>query len=98
MGHFQSTGGNREKLVPGNKIFAVKWRGHGFPNLKVLLGRYHAEYSIAKTMPVRRIRRRGLTAVSDNLEIMQYGNMGNIHGHIILKNQIPPGVRADELP
>lgn len=88
----------REYVGPDNKVFAVKWKGHGFPNLKTLLGKYHGEYSIATAMPIRRIPRRGLSAVSGNLEILQYGTMSNIHGHVILKNQLPPNVTADELP
>lgn len=87
----------REYAGPDNKVFAVKWRG-GKPNLAVLLGQYQSEYNVATAGTLRRIPRRGLAASSSNLEILQYGPMSDIHGHVILKNHLPPNVSAGDLP
>lgn len=88
----------REYAGPDNKIFAVKWRGQGRPNLPVLLGKYHSEYLIAIAAPRTRIPRRSLSAVSENLSIIHYGTMTSLHGYVVLKNQVPPNVKLDELP
>jgi hypothetical protein len=98
LDHTEGNASVREYARADNTVFAVKWRGHGRPDLPTLLGRYHGEFKIATAMPNSRIPRRALSASSGNLEISMYGTMSNLHGIVILKTQMPANVKADELP
>jgi hypothetical protein len=41
----------REYISPGDKVFAVSWRGPVNPDLRQLLGDYYTQYEQAASMP-----------------------------------------------
>ena len=41
----------REYLTPGDKVFAVSWRGPVNPDLRQMLGDYYAQYEQAASLP-----------------------------------------------
>lgn len=41
----------REYLSPGDKVFAVSWRGPVIPNLRQMLGTYYGQYEQAASTP-----------------------------------------------
>jgi len=41
----------REYVSPGDKVFAVSWRGPVIPELRQMLGNYYAQYEQAASAP-----------------------------------------------
>lgn len=88
-------GGNVRQYVAGGRVFAVSWDGVGTPDLRQLLGTYHARYaSLVRPQPGNH----HVVAVNaDGLSIAVARVLRSNHGRVVLTNLVPSAVAADSL-
>lgn len=87
----------REYVSPSGVVFAVAWNGLVQPDLKVLLGSYHEDYSKALYRRARNPGRREMKLASDRLVVETWGHMRNLQGRAYLPALLPEGVNLDEI-
>lgn len=87
----------REFSSPGGQIFAVAWEGPVLPDLRQILGSHFEDFRQAAETQNRRgmhaplfIRRNGLT-------VELGGHMRSYRGLAFLRDEMPLGVRSEEL-
>ena len=86
----------REFVAPTHKVFAVIWKGPFKPDLRQLLGSYFTHYVTAasnKPYPGRH----PVSLRDPHLVIHAGGHMRAFSGIVYLPDQMPAGVREDEL-
>src|SRR5215471_20740832 len=87
----------REFASSSGRIFAVSWNGPSPPDLRQLLGSHFEDFR--KGAEAQRDRGpRGVFFVQHNgLTVQIGGHMRSYVGRAYLPDQVPPGVRADDL-
>lgn len=87
----------REFASSSGRIFAVSWKGPSPPDLLELLGSHFDDFRQAAEAQ-RAHRTRGPLSIEQNGLIVQIGgHMRSYTGHAYLPDQVPPGVRVDDL-
>ena len=101
MAHeIQSANGTviREYASPSGKVFAVSWRGPWMPDMHQLLGQYFEQYSQAmQSQSGTRMRRGPLRIELPGLVVTLGGRPRSYVGRAYLPNDLPEGVRAEDL-
>lgn len=87
----------REFATSSGKIFAVAWHGPWAPDLQHLLGAHFAQYQQAMQSPNGRAAHGPLTIQQGNLVVELGGHMRDFVGRAYLSDQVPAGVRAEEI-
>ena len=87
----------REYASPSGKVFAVAWHGPSMPNLKQLLGSHFQEYQQALQTQGQRVRRGPVLVQLPDLVVELGGHMRDFRGRAYLPDQMPSGVRAEEI-
>jgi hypothetical protein len=86
----------REYLSPAGKVFAVAWHGPWRPDLQQLLGSHFEEY--LQALQAQNPRRHApLYVHQGNLVVQLGGHMRDFIGRAYLSDQIPEGVRAEDI-
>ena len=87
----------REYAAPSGKIFAVTWHGSWAPDLRHLLGSHFAEFQQALQSSNGRAAHGPLFVEQGNLVVELGGHMRDFVGRAYLSDQLPAGVRAEEI-
>ncbi|HLZ42925.1 MAG TPA: DUF2844 domain-containing protein [Candidatus Sulfotelmatobacter sp.] len=87
----------REFAAPSGKIFAVSWHGPWAPDLKQLLGSHFTEFQQAMQSPDSRIARGPRVVQQGNLVVELGGHMRDFVGRAYLTDQVPSGMRVEEI-
>lgn len=87
----------REFATSSGKIFAVAWHGPFHPDLQHLLGVHFAQYQQAMQSPNGRVAHGPVTIQQGNLVVELGGHMRDFVGRAYLSDQVPAGVRAEEI-
>ncbi|MFZ0735237.1 MAG: DUF2844 domain-containing protein [Candidatus Sulfotelmatobacter sp.] len=85
----------REYVSPAGKVFAVAWHGPWMPDLKQLLGSHFQEYQQA--LQAQRARHGPVFVQLPDLVVQLGGHMRDFVGRAYLPDQMPSGVRAEEI-
>ena len=88
----------KEYVSPVGKVFAVTWNGPFHPDLRQLLGVYYDEYTQA--VQSQRAQRRGrgpLLIQHPGLVVQISGHMRSFAGKAYVPQQLPAGVRAEDI-
>jgi len=88
----------REYVSPTGTVFAVAWNGPFLPDMRQLLGTYFDQYSAgAKADKASYVGRRPLNVQLPGLVVQMTGHVRDYHGRAYLPNQVPAGVKAEDL-
>lgn len=87
----------REFATSSGRIFAVAWHGPWPPDLQHLLGTHFAEFQQAMKSPNGRAAHGPFTIQQGNLVVELGGHMRDFVGRAYLSDQVPAGVRAEEI-
>ena len=85
----------REYIVPGNKVFAVTWRGPWLPDMRQLLGTYFGTFS--RALRVKHSRHRPFVIVDPALVVHSSGHMRSFFGEAHVPSLVPEGVSVEAL-
>ena len=85
----------REFADSSGKVFAVAWEGLTRPDLAILLGSYHDEYSAA--LPKSRTGRGPRRLEAEHVVVETWGHARSLHGRAFLPALLPPGTRLDDV-
>jgi hypothetical protein len=85
----------REYVTTTNRVFAIAWNGPSIPDLQQLLGAYFPRFTAA-AQGLGRARRPVAVEASD-LVIHTAGHTRAFSGVAYLPNQMPSGVRPEQL-
>lgn len=97
--HDMQKGGTtvREFVSADGIVFAVAWNGIAHPDLRPLLGAYHAEYRDEARQSPDVKGRRSRRVAAENVVVERWGHPRDLHGRAYLPALLPPGVAIDEL-
>jgi flagellar hook assembly protein FlgD len=88
----------REYVSSAGTVFAVAWNGPFLPDLQQLLGSYFDQYSAGvKADKASYIGRRPLNVQLPGLVVQMTGHVRDYHGRAYLPNQVPGGIKAEDL-
>lgn len=88
----------REYVSPAGKVFAVAWQGPFAPNFQQILGSYFEQYSAGvKQLKSTYVGRRPLNLQLPGLVVQRNGHMRAEYGHAYIPQEIPAGVKVEEL-
>lgn len=88
----------REYLSSAGNVFAVAWQGPFMPDMQRLLGSYFDQYSAAiKANKQTYTGRHPLNLQLSGLIVQKNGYMRNYHFRAYLPQQVPAGVKQEEL-
>ena len=88
----------KEYASPVGKVFAVTWKGPFHPDLRQLLGPYYDEYIEAvQTQHAQRRGRGPLLIQHAGLIVQISGHMRSFSGKAYVPQQLPAGVRAEDI-
>ncbi len=88
----------REYASPSGHVFAVAWQGQFAPDLQQLLGTYFDQYSAAvKANKATYVGRRPLNLQLPGLVVQMTGYMRAYHFRAYLPQEVPAGVKQEEL-
>lgn len=87
----------REFAAPSGRIFAVTWHGPWAPDLQHLLGSHFVKFQQAMQSSNSRTARGPLSVRQGNLSVELGGHMRDFVGRAYLSDQLPTGVRAEEI-
>jgi hypothetical protein len=88
----------REYVSPAGKVFAVAWQGPFFPDMQQLLGSYFDQYSAAVTANKEaHLGRHPLNLQLPGLVVQTNGYMRAFHFRAYIPQQVPTGVKEEEL-
>jgi hypothetical protein len=87
----------REFASSGGKVFAVAWQGPWHPDLKQLLGSHFEEFQQAAEAQKRRGVHGPLLIQQSGLVVELDGHMRGFSGRAYLPDQVPAGVREEDL-
>lgn len=83
----------KEFINAGNEVFAISWRGLSHPDLKILLGKYHADIHSAEAKIHKGRRYVRHPVKSSYVTLIRGGHQGDIRGRAILNAKVPPGFK-----
>lgn len=86
----------REFAAPSGKVFAVAWQSPALPDLRQLLGAYFVEFQKAAAES-RRPGHAPLFVQESGLVVQLGGHMRSFIGRAYLQDQLPSGVRLEEI-
>lgn len=85
----------REYVSPAGKVFAVSWHGPAMPNLRQVLG---TQFDVLARARQHQAGTRGHLAVTAGTLVFESnGRMRSFHGRAYLSDQLPEGVRSDDI-
>lgn len=87
----------REYVDNNGNVFAVSWQGIKRPDLSVLLGSFYEEYNNIDSRRARMITRQPVSIQTSRIMVRKGGHMRNITGIAVISDQIPSGVKVEEL-
>lgn len=88
----------REYASSAGNVFAVAWQGQFVPDLHQLLGTYFDQYSAGvKADKASYVGRRPLNLQLPGLVVQFNGYMRAYHGRAYIPQQVPSGVKQEEL-
>ena len=88
----------REYVSSAGVVFGIAWQGQFVPDLQQLLGPYFDQYSAGvKTQKATYVGRRPLNLQLQGLVIQRNGYMRAERGRAYVPNQVPPGVKLEEI-
>ncbi len=88
----------REYASADGHIFAIAWQGPFVPDLQQLLGQYFDQYSAAlKANKATYVGRRPLNLQLPGLIVQMNGYMRAYHFRAYIPQQVPAGVKQEEL-
>lgn len=85
----------REFVSPSGKVFAVAWRGPWAPDLQNLLGTHFEEFQ--RAMQSRPLGHGPISIHQAGVVVELGGHMRSFIGRAYLPDEIPAGVRPEEL-
>ncbi|HEV2396654.1 MAG TPA: DUF2844 domain-containing protein [Candidatus Sulfotelmatobacter sp.] len=88
----------REFASPAGRIFAVSWQGSSLPDLQQLLGAHFEDFQRAVKAQNRRPVGGPLYVQQNGLVVEIGGHMRSIRGRAYLPDEVPAGVRVEDLP
>jgi hypothetical protein len=89
-----------EEYVDSNgKIFAVTWKGEGFPDFEKLFGQYFQEFQkgLSERKKKPQLRRLPIVVKSDHLVVETGGRRRTLTGRAFIPSLLPPGVSEREI-
>ena len=86
----------REYVSPGDKVFAVSWRGPVIPDLRQMLGNYYAQYEQAASAPHVRDHRH-LAIGQPGLVVQSSGRMRAFFGRAWAPDLLPQNFSVSDL-
>jgi hypothetical protein len=80
-------------------VFAVVWKGTGFPDLRLLFGEYFDEYRTALTEARQRTPRvrQPFRMKSDRLVVERAGHSRSLWGRAYLPTHLPAGIKPEDI-
>ena len=87
----------REFASASGRIFAVAWQGASQPDLRQLLGSHFEDFQQAVQAQNRRAVGGTLHVQQNGLVVEMGGHMRSIRGRAYLSDQLPAGVRAEDI-
>ena len=88
----------REYISPAGNVFAVTWQGQFVPDMQQLLGSYFEQYSAAvRVNRETHVGRRPLSLQLPGLVVETNGYMRHYHFRAYIPQQVPAGVRQEEM-
>jgi hypothetical protein len=80
-------------------IFAVTWKGEGFPDLEKLFGQYFEEFQKGLTERRKdpRLRRRPISMKTDHLVVETGGRRRSFTGRAFVPSLVPTGMNDQEI-
>ena len=87
----------REFASSSGRIFAVSWQGPSPPDLRQLLGSHFKDFQQAVEAQGARRTHGPFSSEQNGLVVQLGGHMRSYAGHAYLSDQVPMGVRADDL-
>jgi hypothetical protein len=88
----------REFVSPAGKVFGVAWQGPTRPDLQQLLGPYFETFmQAAKSQKAHHVGHNPLLIQTPGLVVQLSGHTRAFFGKAYLPQQIPAGVRAEEI-
>ena len=88
----------KEYASGAGNVFAVTWQGPFHPDLRQLLGSYYGKY--VQAVKTERAQRRGRGPIfvqEDGFVVEIAGHVRAFQGRVYLSNQLPQGMRAEEI-
>jgi len=85
----------REYLTPGDKVFAVSWRGPVIPDLRQMLGDYYGQYEQAASAP--HTGHRHLAIDQPGLVMQSSGRMRAFSGRAWVPSLLPQNFSANDI-
>jgi hypothetical protein len=86
----------REYLTPGDKVFAVSWRGPVIPDLRQMLGTYYGQYEQAASTP-HVGGHRHLAIEQPGLVVQSNGRMRAFSGRAWAPDLLPQNFSANDI-
>jgi|SRR5215472_1643652 len=87
----------REFAASGGRIFAVSWNGPAAPDLRQLLGPHFEDFQQAAAAQKTRGPRGVLFIQQNGVVVQMGGHMRSYAGRAYLPDQLPTGMRVDDL-
>jgi hypothetical protein len=86
----------REYLTPGDKVFAISWRGPVNPDLRQMLGDYYTQYEQAASLP-HRGGHRHLAIEQPGLVVQVSGRMRAFEGRAWVPTLVPQNFSVGDI-
>lgn len=86
----------REYITPGDKVFAVSWRGPVNPDLRQMLGDYYAQYEQAASLP-HPGGHRHLAIEQPGLVVQVSGRMRAFEGRAWVPSLVPQNFSVSDI-
>jgi hypothetical protein len=89
----------REYVGQSGLVYAVTWQGMSQPELSVLLGSHFNEFAAAEKQRkvVKGYREAASTTTTSEIVVMRAGHMRDVRGKAFIPDQLPSGVRPEDL-
>lgn len=88
----------REYISPAGVVFGVGWQGQFMPDMHQLLGAYFDQYSEAvKEQKASYVGRRPLNIQLPGFVVQMSGHMRAFFGRAYIPEQVPQGVKVEDL-
>jgi hypothetical protein len=84
----------REFVSPAGTVFAVAWQGPSLPDLRQVLGKYFDTYVQAMQ---KRVAHGPRIIQEQGLVVQVSGHQRSVSGRAYLSDQLPAGVRAEDV-
>ena len=79
-------------------VFAVRWQGARMPDLAALLGTHYQEYVQEISQQEKQKGRQAHTVKTQRLFVHGGGHMRDLRGLAYLPEEVPAGVKVEDLP